>query len=93
MTAQERVRDVLQSLPLERPEIYVVPAESGRLIATVVSESFDGMDEAERQERVWDAMLRQMTPLERSGVEFVFTISPHDPGGFADNPEEAAAGN
>lgn len=87
-TAQDRVRAVLESLPLDHSEIYVVPVESGRLIATVVSESFDGMDEAERQEYVWNALLRETKPPERDQVEFVFTVSPHDPGGFANQRDE-----
>ncbi len=34
------------------------------------------MDEAERQKRVWEALLVALTPEEQVAVEFVFTFAP-----------------
>ncbi len=84
-TLSEKVQHAIQSLNLDQPKIQVHGAPNS-VFATVVSSSFSGVNEAERQRRVWEALRQSLDEHERVAVEFVFTIAP-------DDPEEAAAGD
>ena len=76
---QQRVRQVLESLGLDDPQIHV-SGEPNAILATVVSRTFSGMDEAERQRRVWAALLEALDQRDRVAIKFVFTVAPDDPG-------------
>ncbi len=72
-----KVRSALQGLDLKSPQIDV-QGSTGSIIATVVSGSFTGMDEAERQKQVWGALRSNLSDEESLAVEFVFTIAPEE---------------
>ena len=74
---KDKVRHALEGLRLDAPRVDVYESTTS-VFATVVSESFTGMDEAERQQRVWDALRACLSADENSAVEFVFTISPSE---------------
>lgn len=76
----QKIARVLSALDLKDAEIDVQGVDHS-VIATIVSGSFEGMDEAERQSMVWNALLKQLDDRERGAVEFVFTIAPgeHEP--------------
>jgi len=73
----KKVESALQGLNLKAPRIEVEDLDHS-VIATVESGSFSGMDEAERQRIVWEALRESLTELERSAVEFVFTSAPDE---------------
>lgn len=55
-----------------------VEEQRGRFVAHVVSPSFEGMDDGERQSQVWE-QVRQRFGLQASvDIEFVFTYSPSE---------------
>ncbi|MGH7269920.1 MAG: hypothetical protein ACREJ3_05765 [Polyangiaceae bacterium] len=74
MTREELEAD-LRTLPdLKRLDIV----GNGTLIATVVSGSFEGQDEAVRQSRVWGLLLDRHGSRQIQNVEFIFTDAPGD---------------
>lgn len=74
MTRDELEAD-LRTLPDVR-EIEVVG--NGTLVATVISGSFEGQDEAVRQRTVWDLLRGRHPSHQIQNVEFVFTRAPGD---------------
>ena len=77
-TLNDKVRQAIEDLHLREPKIDVRGGPPA-IFATVVSGSFSGVDEAERQRQVWDSLRRTLNEDERVAVEFVFTIAPDDP--------------
>lgn len=77
-TLTDKVREALQSLNLEDATIDVQGAAAS-IFATVTSRAFNGVEEAERQRRVWQVLREYLDESERQAVEFVFTESPDDP--------------
>jgi hypothetical protein len=73
---REQLEHDLRSLPDVR-EVRVMG--NGTLIATVVSGSFDGRDEAERQAAVWTLLRRAHSDVDLQNIEFIFTNAPNDP--------------
>lgn len=72
MTKDELESD-LKDLPDVR-EVSVVG--NGTLIATVVSGSFSGQNEAERQDAVWKLLQSRRESHQLHNVEFIFTNAP-----------------
>lgn len=72
MTSDELETD-LKTLPDVR-DVKVVG--NGTLIATVVSGSFVGQNEAARQASVWNILLSRHEWHQLSNVEFIFTSAP-----------------
>ena len=74
MTRDELEAD-LKTLPdLRRVEVV----GNGTLVATVVSGSFEGQDEAVRQKTVWALLLGRHDSRQLQNVEFIFTKAPGD---------------
>ena len=71
MLTPERLKGVLFTV-IKSAEI-TIEADSGRLVAIVVSDEFAGMEEVDRQAQVWEHLLKALPPEEVSQVEFVFT--------------------
>jgi acid stress-induced BolA-like protein IbaG/YrbA len=78
MTTQEKVRRVLERLGLSAPAIDVQPSDGHRIVAEVVSDSFEGMPEEDRQELVWTELGKQLDPREQAQVEYVLTNAPSE---------------
>lgn len=76
MTRDELEAD-LRTLPDVR-EVQVVG--NGNLVATVVSGSFAGQDEAVRQKTVWSILRGRHDAHQLQNVEFIFTNAPGDEG-------------
>jgi acid stress-induced BolA-like protein IbaG/YrbA len=74
---KNKVSQALRGLALRDPEI-TVDDSTGSVLATVVSASFTGMDEAERQRLVWNELRATLEDRERVAVEFVFTLAPEE---------------
>jgi acid stress-induced BolA-like protein IbaG/YrbA len=74
MTRDELEAD-LRTLPDVR-EVQIVG--NGNLVATVVSGSFEGQDEAVRQKTVWSILRGRHHAHQLQNVEFIFTSAPGD---------------
>lgn len=81
-----KVKEALKTLDLKEPVIEVDGPPGGWFV-TVTSKSFSGIDEAERQRRVWQALRDSLDESERTTIEFVFTESPDDPIEAADDSQ------
>lgn len=55
-----------------------VQEEFGRFNAIVVSPEFEGMDEGERQHRVWKHVLDRLDTTDSMHIEFIYTYSPSE---------------
>ncbi len=75
---ETRFRESLRGLGLDAPEIRVYPADFGgyKYFGRVISRSFEGQYEGQRQARVWGHLLDAMSPDDQSRVEFVYTDTP-----------------
>ena len=83
---------ILESLPVEEARVYVRPTEPNgfyKYIGFVISRSFEGLDEGQRQLIPWTALLANMTDDELERVEFVFPDTPAEV--EARTPQAAAA--
>jgi acid stress-induced BolA-like protein IbaG/YrbA len=73
---KERLHAVLATAAVADPEIEVT-WDGYKVVGAVVSSTFEGINEAERQALIWDA-LEQMSMEERLRVAFVFTDTPEE---------------
>ena len=56
-TSEEKLEQVLtEKLDLDDPEFYLKELPGGKLSGNIVSDTFAGMDDAERQRRIWEAL-------------------------------------
>lgn len=74
---EKKVERLLGGIGFHEPEIDV-QTTWGSIFATVVSDSFRDMDEAERQRQVWTALREGLRENEQVAVEFVMTLSPDE---------------
>lgn len=74
MSLRQKLEEALKEYPdAESVEI----SEDGKL-ATILSESFEGVDEAIRQEKVWEYLRGKLSEDELYSIEFVFTDTPKE---------------
>ena len=55
-----------------------VTEEHGRFVAHVVSQQFEGVEDGERQYRVWERVREQLGLQASVDIEFIFTYSPSE---------------
>jgi acid stress-induced BolA-like protein IbaG/YrbA len=79
----EQLRHALEQLPFAVEQL-VVYSEKGRLIAVVVSNQFEGLDEAERQRLIWHHLFQRFDARQITPIEFVFTNTPQEDAELAD---------
>ena len=75
MTTRAQLQQTLATMP-DVDDVTVVGEES--LVATVVSRSFRGQNEAQRQETVWGYVRRQLGSSALQTIEFIFTNTPEE---------------
>lgn len=78
MGLKEKIKKVLETLPLPGLEVEIEPDNGSRVVAIVTSEAFETMDEGERQHVVWRKLLDELDPDEQRLVEFVHTMAPSE---------------
>jgi acid stress-induced BolA-like protein IbaG/YrbA len=78
MEFKEKVKRILEQLEVETPVVTIEPGNGYRVVAEVVSPSFDAMDEGERQMIVWSKLLDELADHEQSGIDTIFTNSPSE---------------
>jgi hypothetical protein len=76
MDFKERVRKVLEGLEVEDPKVSILDTRGSKVLASVVSPSFETMDEGERQALVWGRLIDELGDYDSRWVEFVYTDSP-----------------
>lgn len=68
----------MEKLPLPMPPEVSVSNDGRRLVAVVVSPTFEGMNESGRQRLVWEHLQTEFELHELRKVEMVLTDSPSE---------------
>ncbi len=68
---EKRVRNILMTSDLIEPVVELFP-DGMRLVVHVVSSSFEGVDDAERQALMWDLFEQNLSPDDHNLIEYVF---------------------
>jgi acid stress-induced BolA-like protein IbaG/YrbA len=78
MDMKERVKSILEQLEVDNPQVTILEASGAGILAQVVSDSFQGMEDWERQRLVWSKLLETLGDDRSRWVEFVFTDTPSE---------------
>jgi acid stress-induced BolA-like protein IbaG/YrbA len=78
MDMKERVKRILEQLELNNPQVSILEVSGAGILAQVVSDSFQGMEDWERQRLVWSKLLEDLGDDKSRWVEFVFTDTPSE---------------
>src|SRR4051812_30946209 len=71
-----KVKKALEGMDLVDPVVKILENRGSRVLASVVSPSFEAMDEADRQSMVWGRLIDELGDHDSRLVEFVYTDSP-----------------
>ncbi len=63
---------------LESPRIRVFSDQPWKVLVQIVSSTFEGLDEGERQALVWQVLLDELAEFDRRRIEFIYTDAPSD---------------
>jgi len=77
---EAKVRQALKGLGLEALTLDLARTRSGKLTGFVISPSFVGLDQLERQDRVWAALEDALTAEELTQVVSLITVTPDEHG-------------
>ena len=91
MDELEQFRDRLErSLlgVLERPRVSAMRGDYYKILGTIISPTFEDMDEGKRQEIVWERVLDTFDEDDQRRIEFLYTDAPSEVGPEAE-PEPA----
>jgi acid stress-induced BolA-like protein IbaG/YrbA len=78
MDIREKIRDVLMDLNVVDPQVQFLDGYGYRVVAVVVSKTFEGMPDGDRQHLIWRKLLEGLTDREQEWVEFVFARAPSE---------------
>jgi acid stress-induced BolA-like protein IbaG/YrbA len=78
MKIQEKVKKVLEELPLSGLSVEIEPDNGFKVVAVVTAKEFETMDEGERQFLVWKKLIESLDDYEQTLVEFVHTMAPSE---------------
>jgi acid stress-induced BolA-like protein IbaG/YrbA len=78
MDHKDKVKRILEHLEVETPEVHIERGHGYRIVAEVVSPSFEMMSEGERQRLVWSKLLDELDDDEQRAIDTVFTNSPSE---------------
>lgn len=87
MATRQELDAVLRTLPDGVERVEVVGDRT--LIATVVSESFSGRNEADRQASVWSYLQTRLDESNLQNIEIILTDAPDDANTSNDHTAEA----
>jgi acid stress-induced BolA-like protein IbaG/YrbA len=74
---REKLRQSLEG-HLDSPKVDVIEGDPFRFLGIIVSPSFEGMEDTDRQSIVWDRVLKTFNERDRSRIEFLFTSAPSE---------------
>ena len=76
--SSERVRTALESLQFKPDEIHLELTRSGSVGGHIVSASFTGQSQMERQEQLWKGLKNQLRPDELVKIVALLTMTPEE---------------
>ncbi len=78
MDFEQRVVQALKGLNLIDPEIKIFESHGSRILASVVSPSFDKMEDADRQSMIWGQLIDELGEYDSRQVGYVITSTPQE---------------
>ena len=78
MNIEERVVQALKGLDLIDPKITIFRNRGPRILAEVLSPSFEGMRDGRRQAMIWGKLLDELGDEDSNRVEYVGTFTPRE---------------
>ncbi|HWE38867.1 MAG TPA: hypothetical protein VG406_20120 [Isosphaeraceae bacterium] len=81
MVDLQRFKDNLRrsfEISLVDPVVNAGPGDFSMVWVSVVSPTFEGMDEGDRQEIVWQRVLDDFEPADQKRIEFIYTDAPSE---------------
>jgi acid stress-induced BolA-like protein IbaG/YrbA len=98
MTKLERYKETLRRSMeghLESPQVDVIEGDHYRFLGNIISRTFEGMEDWERQELVWGRVYQTFNEEDRRWLDFLFTNTPAEMAAYAEANEQSAekAGN
>lgn len=63
---------------LKEPSVSADEGYPGKFLVYVLSPTFEGLDEGERQEIVWEQVFKCLDEDEQERIEFIFTEAPSE---------------
>jgi len=76
MDFNEELTGVLRTIGLRDPIIELAPAASGRVGGFVISDSFDGMTQIDRQSMLWNRLGDILDREKRLRIVSLLTLTP-----------------
>ena len=76
MDLKTKVRRALKELPLRELKIDLERTASGKIAGVLVSPSFQGHDQIDRQEMIWGKLKQRLTEAEQLEVVSLITVTP-----------------
>lgn len=87
MNIKQRLEDVLKS-SFEDASVDVGETPFQRVHALVVSGSFRGVTDRDRQDLVWQALKRELSKEEQQHVSFVLASTPEEEQALEEHPSD-----
>ncbi len=76
MELKEELKDILFKIGLENPEMEIEVTKTGRVGGFVISESFSGKSQIDRQNMLWDKLDRILDEEKRLNIVGLLTMTP-----------------
>jgi acid stress-induced BolA-like protein IbaG/YrbA len=89
----ERYRELLRRSVegyLESPEVQVLEGDPCRFLGNIISPTFEGMEDWERQELAWGRVYDTLDEEDHRWIEFLFTNTPAEMAAYAEADEQTA---
>ena len=72
----EEIKKALEKLGLEELEIDIEESSSGKIGGFIVSKSFEGMSQIDRQNYIWDHLEKQLSEEKHKKIRAILTLTP-----------------
>jgi len=72
----EEIKKVFEKLELEELEIDIEESGSGKIGGFIVSKSFEGMSQIDRQNYIWDYLEKQLSEEKHKKIRAILTLTP-----------------
>jgi acid stress-induced BolA-like protein IbaG/YrbA len=74
----EEIKRALEKLELEELEIDMEESGSGKIGGFIVSKSFEGMSQTERQNYIWDHLEKELSEEKHKRIRVILTLTPEE---------------
>ncbi len=72
----EEIKKVFEKLGLKELEMDIEESDSGKIGGFIVSKSFEGMSQIDRQNYIWDYLEKQLSEEKHKKIRAILTFTP-----------------